>query len=120
MCEIKIKNEHTLNYCMSYNKEYYKCLDTSETIKTISKGIEPVTEAFAQLTLAVGTISIPSEIVSTLKVFGKLCANLVITTEKYTNQENYKSVYNQSFSVVSENLSIKVESENNDYYADAA
>ncbi|EOS80205.1 hypothetical protein C817_02078 [Dorea sp. 5-2] len=118
--EDEINYFSSLNYCISYNKEYYKSLDTLETIKTISKGIEPVTEALAQLTLAVGTISIPSEIVSTLKVFGKLCANLVITTEKYTNQGNYKSVYDESFSVVSEDLSIKVESENNNYYADAA
>ncbi len=118
--EDEINYFSSLNYGISYNKEYYKCLDTLETISTISKGIEPMTEALLGLTLAIETISIPSEIVSTLKVFGKLCTNLVITTEKYTNQGNYKSVYNESFSVVSEDLNIKVETENNYYYADAA
>lgn len=97
--EDEINYFSSLNYCMSYNKEHYK---------------------YALDTLAIGTISIPSEIVSTLNVFGKLCSNLVINTEKYTNQGNYKSVYNEFFSVVSEDLSIKVESENNNYYADAA
>lgn len=108
----------SLNDSVSYNKEYYEC--ALETLETISREIEPVTETLAAWTSSIGTISIPSEIVSTLRVFGKLCTNLVINTEKYTEQRSYKSVYNGFFSVMSEDLSIKVESENNDYYAEAA
>lgn len=115
--ENEIKYFSSLNDCASYNKEYYKC--ALETLGTISKEIEPMTEKMAVLASAIGTISIPSEIVSTLKEFGKLCTNLAINTEKYTNHESYKSVYNEFFSVVSEDLSIKLESEDNNY-ADAA
>ena len=115
--ENEIKYFSSLNDCASYNKEYYKC--ALETLGTISKEIEPMTEKMAVLASAIGTISIPSEIVSTLKVFGKMCTNLAINTEKYTNHESYKSVYNEFFSVVSEDLSIKLESEDNNY-ADAA
>lgn len=116
--EDEIKYFSSLNDCTSYNKEYYKY--ALETLGAISKEIEPMTETMAVLASAIGTISIPSEIVSTLKVFGKLCTNLAINTEKYTNRESYKSVCNEFFGVVSENLSIKLESEDNNYYTDAA
>lgn len=116
--EDEINYFSSFNYCIFYDKEYFKC--ALETLGAISNEIEPMTEALDVLTSAIGTISIPSEIVSTLNVFGKLCTDFVINTEKYTNQGNYKSVYNGSFSVAPEDLSIKVESKDNDYYADAA
>lgn len=116
--ENEINYFSSLNYCVSYNKEYHKC--ALETLKAINKEIEPLTEAMTILASAIGTISIPSKIVSTLKVFGKLHANFEINTEKYTNQGNYKSVYNESVTIESEDLSIKIESEDNNYYADAA
>lgn len=108
----------SLKYCVPYDMEYYKFV--VRTVETINKEFEPMIEALSPLTAVTGAISIPSEIVSTLKVFGKLCGNLVIDTEKYADLGKYKSVYNSTFSVTSEDLSIKVESENNDYYADAA
>ena len=42
-------------------------------------------------------------------------------SEKYINREEYESVYDKAFDVVSENLSLKVEVEdNNNFYVDAA
>ena len=56
-----------------------------------------------------------------MKVFGKLYSNLVGNSEKYINREEYESVYDKAFDVVSENLSLKVEVEdNNNFYVDAA
>ena len=65
--EDEIKYFSSLNDCTSYNKEYYKY--ALETLGAISKEIEPMTETMAVLASAIGTISIPSEIVSTLKVY---------------------------------------------------
>lgn len=107
----------TLDHHVHYNTDYYKCI--AEALGTINKGIEPLADALAVFSSAVGNISIRSEIVSTLKVFGKLCTNLVVTTEKYSNQKTYKSVYNSTFNMESEGFSIKVESDENNY-ADAA
>jgi len=108
----------SLNDCLPYNKEYFNC--ALETLRALNTEIEPMTEVLSVLTSSIGTISIPSEIVRTLKAFGKLSTNLVINKEKYTNQENYKFVYSGAFSVGSGDLNIKVESEDNDYCADAA
>lgn len=108
----------SLNHCMPYNAEYYKSV--VEALGTISKGMEPITEAISELVSSIETITIRSEVVNTLKVFGKLYANLTMDTEKYTNQEEYESVYDRTFDVVSESLSMKIEVEDNNYYADAA
>jgi len=109
----------SLNHGIRYNAEYYKSV--AEALGTISKGIEPVAEAFSELTSAIETITIRSEVVNTLKVFGKLYSNLMGNSEKYINREEYESVYDKAFDVVSENLSLKVEVEdNNNFYVDAA
>lgn len=101
---------------MHYNTEYYKCI--AKALGTINKGTEPIADVLAVFTSTLGNISIPSEIVvSTLKVFGKLRTNIVIGADKYMDQ--YKLVYNSAFKVLSEDLSIKVESDDNNY-ADAA
>ncbi|EET58168.1 hypothetical protein BRYFOR_09872 [Marvinbryantia formatexigens DSM 14469] len=101
---------------LQYNTEYYKCI--AKSMGTINKGIEPVADALAVFSSVLGNISIPSEIIiSTLKVFGELCTDIVIDTDKYMNQ--YKSVYNSAFNVLSEDLSIEVKSDDN-IYADAA
>lgn len=115
--EEEIKYFLSWDYHVHYNAECYKCI--AEALGTINKGIEPVTDALALFASVIGNISIPSEVVSTLKVFGELCTNLVINTEKYTNQEKYKPVYNSTFRVLSEDLSIKVGA-NDRNYTDAA
>lgn len=101
-----------------YNTEYYKCI--AKASGTINREIEPIVDALSVFTSALGNISISSEIVvSTLKVFGELCTNIVIDTDKYMDQKKYKLVYNNAFNVLSEDLSIKVGSDDNNY-ADAA
>jgi len=115
--EEEINYFSSMDYDMHYNTECYKRI--AEAMGTINEGIDLMTEAVAIFTSAIGNISISSEVVSTLKVFGKLCTNLEINTEKYTDQEKYKSVYNSTFNVLSKDLSIKVESDDNNY-ADAA
>lgn len=103
---------------LHYNSEYYKCI--AKAVGTINKGIEPIADALAVFSSVLGNISIPSEIViSTLKVFGELCSNIVVDTDKYMEPQKFKSVYNSTFNVLSEDLSIKVKSDGNDY-ADAA
>ncbi len=64
-------------------------------------------------------VSIPGKVGRTLKVSGKLCTNIVINTEKYTNPERYKSVYDGTFHMVIEDLGLKMESADNSYHADA-
>ena len=86
---------------------------------TISKGIEPMAEALTAFASAISNITIPSEVISTLEVFGEFCINLTINTEKYVNQEKYKSIFNSAFSALPEDLSIEVRSDDNKY-ADAA
>lgn len=108
----------SLDHQLQYDAERYKCI--VEALGTINKGMEPIADALSVFASAVGNITIPSEIiVNTLKVVGKLCTDFVINAEKYTDQEKYKSVYNNTFSVLSESLSIKVESDDRNY-ADAA
>lgn len=107
----------SLDCHVNYNAEYYKCI--AETLETVMKGIEPITDALTVAASEIGNIAIPSEVVSTLKVVGKLCVDLAINAEKYTDQEKYKSVYNSTFNVLSEDLSIEAESYD-DNYADAA
>lgn len=103
---------------VDYNAECYKSI--AEILGTINIEIEPMAKALAVFASAIGSISIPSEVmVRTLRVFGKLCTNLAINKENYTEKEKYKSVYNSTFSVSLENLSINVESDGNNY-ADAA
>lgn len=106
----------SLNHCMSYNAEYKAVVEASGTI---SKGIEPITEALSELASFLETITIRSEVVNTLKAVGKLYINLSVDTEKYTKQEEYEPVYNRTFDVVSGSLSLKLKMEDHNY-ADAA
>jgi len=115
--EEEINYFSSLGHDVHYNTECYKCI--VEALGTIKKGIEPMADAFDVIVSTIGNISISGEVVSTLKVFGKLCTNLLINAEKFADQEKYKSVYNITFSVVAKDLSIKVESDDNNY-ADAA
>ena len=85
----------------------------------VGKGIEPITEALTAFASAIGNITIPSEIISTLEVVGEVCTNFTINTEKYMNQEKYKSVFNSTFSTSTESLSIEVRADDNNF-ADAA
>ena len=101
---------------MSYNAEYKAVVEASGTI---SKGIEPITEALSELASFLETITIRSEVVNTLKAVGKLYINLSVDTEKYTKQEEYEPVYNRTFDVVSGSLSLKLKMEDHNY-ADAA
>lgn len=107
----------TLDNPLSYHAESYKCV--AEASGIINKGIEPLAEALTAFASAIGNIAIPSEIVSTLQVFGKLCTNLRIDTGKYTDWGKYKSLYTSTFGVSSEDLHVKVESADK-HYADAA
>lgn len=103
---------------VQYDTESYKCI--AEASGTINKGIEPMADGLAVFASTIGNITISSElIVNILKVVGKLCTDFVINTEKYTDQGIYKSVYDNTFSVLSESLNIKVESDDHNY-ADAA
>lgn len=95
-----------------YNPEYYKCV--AEALGTINKGIELLAEA-----CTIGNILISSEVVSILKVYGELSTNFVSNIENYMDQEKYKSVFNNTLSILSENLSIKVKSDDN-HSVDAA
>ena len=49
----------------------------------------------------------------------ELCTNIVIDTGKYIDQKKYKLVHNSAFKILSEDLRIKVESDDNNF-ADAA
>ena len=100
-----------------YEAEYYKRI--TEVLGTIGKGIEPITEALTTFTSAIGNITIPSEIISTLEVVGEVYTNFTMNTEKYMNQEKYKSVFNSTFSASTEGLSIEVGADDNNF-ADAA
>lgn len=100
-----------------YDAECYKGI--AEMLGTISKGIEPMAEALTAFASAIGNITIQSEVISTLEVFGEFCYSLTIDTDKYVDQEKYKSVFNSTFSASPENLSIEVGSDDNKY-ADAA
>lgn len=106
----------SLNHSMSYNAEYKAVVEAS---RTISKGMEPITEEVFGLASFPGTITIRSEVVNTLKAFGKFYINLAVDTEKYTKQEEYESVYDRTFDVVSRSLSLKLKMEDNNY-VDAA
>lgn len=100
-----------------YDADYYKCI--AEVLGTISKGIEPITEALTAFASAIGNITIPSKVISTLEVFGELCTNLTIDTKKYMNQVKYKSVFNSTFSSSTASLCIEVVTDDNSY-VDAA
>lgn len=103
---------------MHYNSEYYICI--AKVLGEINKGIEPIAEKLVEFSPDLGNISISSEVVvRTLKVFGELYTNIAIDADKYMEQKKYKLVYNRSFNVLSENLSIKMESVDNSF-ADAA
>lgn len=107
----------SLNEKVSYNKKYSEC--AAGTLEMVSGESEPMAETEAVLVSTIG-ISIPSEIVNTLRVSGKLRVDFASNAESYTKHERYKSVYHKSIEVELEDLSIKVEPENHDYYADAA
>lgn len=111
--EEEINYFSSLDYHVHYNTECYKCI--AKASGTVNKEIEPMADALVQFASAIGKISITSEIVSTLKVVGKLCTNLEKNMEKYTDQEKYTSVFNSTFSALSKDLSIKMESDNNNY-----
>lgn len=116
--EEEISYFSSINDCVPYNMESYQPI--AEISGTINSGIESATEILAAFTSPIGTISIPSEIVSTLKVTGKLQIEFAMNTENYSDQGKYESVYNKTFNVISQDLSIKVESADNHYCADAA
>lgn len=106
-----------LDHPVYYNAEYYKCI--AEGLEITGKGIELLTDAMNIFASEIENILISSEVlVSTLKVFGELRADLATVTDKYMGQEKYKSVYNKTFDMQSEDLSIRVLDGNN--YADAA
>ncbi len=101
-----------------YNTKYYKSIAKESGI--IDEGIELSADALDVFASTLGNISIPSEIVvSTLKVSWELCTNIVIDTGKYIDQKKYKLVHNSAFKILSEDLRIKVESDDN-IFADAA
>lgn len=94
-----------------YDAEHYKRI--AEALGTISKKIEPMAEALNIFASVIGNITIPSEVISTMEVIGELSTNLSMNTEKYMNQ--YKIIFNNTFTSSSKGLSIIVESDNNDY-----
>lgn len=99
---------------LHYSTEYYKCI--AKVMGTINIGIEPIADALAVFSPALGSISIPSKIaISTIKVSGELCTNIVIDTDKYMDQKKYKLVYNSAFNILSGGLSIEVKSDDNNY-----
>jgi hypothetical protein len=100
-----------------YGAEYYKRI--SEVLGTVSKEIEPITEPLTAFTSAIGNITIKSEVISTLKVHCELGPNLTINTEKYMNQDKYKSVFDGILSESPEGISIEIGVDGNNY-ADAA
>lgn len=95
----------SLDY-VHYTAGYYKRI--TEVLGTISKEIEPITEISTVFASAVGNITIPSEFISTLEVFGELFTNFTVSTENYVNQENYKSVVHSTFCTSTERLNIEV------------
>ncbi len=115
--EEEIKYFSLIDKHVHYNAEYYKSI--AKALGTISKEIEPFADVLVEFASTLGNIFIPSEVVSTLKVFGELCTNIVIDTDRYMDQEKYKLVYNSTFNELSEELSIRVES-GDSTYADAA
>lgn len=108
----------SLNRCMDYNTEYKAVVEASGRL---DQEIEPMTEALSGLASVLGTITIRSEVVNTLRAFGELYINHAVSTEEYIKREEYESVYNKTFNVVSgDKLSLKLKMENNNNYADAA
>lgn len=99
-----------------YNTGDYKCI--TEVSETINKENEPITDTLTLFVSAIGNITIPSEVISTLDVCGKLYGNFAMNTEEYMNQQGYESIFNSIFSS-SEELSIEVEVDDNNY-TDAA
>ena len=114
--------EEDITYFLSvgrvcYETEYYKNL--SNVLKTIGKDLEPLTETMNLYASVLGNITIPSQTIRTLEVFGKLCSALPMNTEEYTNQEKYKLAFDSNFEAQSGNINIKVEA-NDHTLADAA
>lgn len=99
-----------------YDKEYYKHI--TEVLGTISKGIEPITDVSA-VASAIGNITIPSEVISTLEVFGEVCNNFTINTDKYRNQGNYKPVFSSTISALTQDLRIEVGTDDINYVSAA-
>lgn len=111
--EEEINYFSSMEYYVHYNGECYKPI--AEAMGTINKGIEPMADALAVFASAIGNISISSEVVSTLRVFGELCTNFAANTEKYSNEEQYKLVFNSTFSVSPKDLGMELGSEDDNY-----
>lgn len=113
--EEEIDHFSAMDSHIQYDREYYKCIEGA--LGTINKGMEPMIDTLDIFSSAIGNVLIPSEVVSTLKVSGRLCTASVIKTEKYIDKEKYKSVYEHVFPVLAENMSIKVDSSDDYAYA---
>ncbi len=61
----------SLDDTMHYNENCYPCM--TETYGTIHKGMEPIADALVVFASSMENLTISSEVVSTLKVFGELC-----------------------------------------------
>lgn len=111
--EEEIDHFSSMDLHADYEREYNKYIEG--VLETMSGGIEPVVDPLGVFSAAIGAILIPSEMINTLKVSGRSCTDPMIRTEEYTDKEKYKSVYNGVFDMLSEELSIKVSSCNDDY-----
>ena len=101
---------------LPYDTENYKCiakeLDTEE--------IASIADALAAFSSVLENVSISGKIVTNaLKVFGELCTNIALDVDKYMDSLKYEQVCNSAFDVSSEDLSIEVKLDNNNY-TDAA
>ncbi len=106
-----------LSNSLHYNAEYYKY--TSEILSgTIDKEIGTSMDT---MTVSASMIeNVPKEIIiSVSKVLGELRIDLEKNTEKYEASPKYEIAYCDTFSIVSEDFNIKMESEDN-IYTDAA
>ena len=100
-----------------YNEDFYK--NISAAFGTVVKEIEPVSEMLSDFATILGKITISSEVINTLEVFGKLCKNVSLGRERYTDSEIYKSVYKNSFDTSEGKIVLIFEATNNTL-ADAA
>lgn len=115
--------EEEINYfssidCIHYNAQYYKSI--MEELGTISKTMEPIVDSLTSVSNIIGNITISSEILKTMEVFGKLKINIAESIGKYAEREKDTNLtFEHTFSASMGELIVEIETDDKGF-ADAA
>lgn len=102
---------------INYNKEYY--INIMEELGTISKTIEPIADVLTEVSHVIGNITISSEVLKTLEVFGKLHMDVTKNIGKYAGQQKNSPTFMCTFNTSTEKLTVEIETDDN-RFAEAA